>query len=890
VSTLPTGTVTFLFTDIEGSTRLLDRLRGDYATLLADQRRILRQAFANWQGREVDTQGDAFFVAFSRATQAVCAAVEAQRGLAEHAWPGGAEVRVRMGIHTGEPSNAEEGYVGMDVHRAARIAHVGHGGQVLLSETTAALVRDDLPDGVSLCDLGRHLLKDIHRPERIFQITAPGLQENFPALNSLDHSLDKLPLPLTRLIGRVRELEALKRLIDEHRLVTLTGPGGSGKTHLSLVAARKLSANFKDGVYFIPLEALSDVNFVTANVARTLGLREQQDEDALLTLKKHLQRKQCLLILDNFEHILPAVSVLAELLENCPKIKLLTTSREALRLSGEQLLPIPPMSLPSPHQIQEVDKLIQFEAVKLFVERAQAVQPDFEITVENATSIAELCILLDGLPLAIELAAARVRMLSPQAMLSIMREKNRTASLRLLTHGSREKQARQRTLRATIDWSYQLLDEKEKLFFRRLAVFVGGFNLMAAENLWGSESEYDPETPGLTVDVLDGIETLVDKNLIRPDFEIGREPRYSMLKTIQEYGLELLENHQETEVLSEKHALYYHSLARNAESYLETDEQVAWFDRLEADHGNLMAALRWASEHENAKIGFEIALPLVIFWFVRGYFREGRKILDNLLLIQDDNCPPMLRAKALDKAGFLARYQQDYDRAFTLIQESLTIRRKYQDQQGEADALASLGFIMLWQGDYTQSEKYYQTSFDIYDRLNNQQGMADTLVHLSMGNYHQGNYVSAQEKIEKCLDIWENLGDQQGVAYVLPKLGNIYLQKGDLSNAQKTLTRALTLSHDIGFQIGIATSLEGLARLATIAGNHSYALQLLGAAKAMRQQFALPMPVSEQMDLEAALRPAHQSMNDEEVQIRLKEGERANIDEFIPPVIPHHFS
>ncbi len=482
---LPTGTVTFLFTDVEGSTELLARVGSDeYAQLIDEHRRLLRAAFADAGGREVDTQGDAFFVAFPSATGAVRAAVRAQRETAATQLP------IRVGIHTGEPSVGPAGYVGLDVPRAARICSAGHGGQVVISQSTRELVEDELPDGVALRDLGEHRLKDLTRPQRLSQLVIEGLSNEFPALRTLENRPTNLPVQPTALIGREREVAAVVERLrrKEVRLLTLTGPGGTGKTRLGLQAAAELLEDFPQGVFFVALAPISDPELVLPTIVQTIGLRESGAAPLVESLGHFLAEKRLLLLLDNLEHLVEAAPSLGELLAAAPQLKLLVTSRVPVHLAAEHEFHVPPLGLPETSHLPEVSSLQQYAAVALFIDRACAVKADFAVTNTNAPAVAEICVRLDGLPLAIELAAARTKLLSPQALLARLEQ-----SLDLLTGGPRDAPARQQTLRATIDWSYQLLGPNEQTLFARLAVFAGGCTLEAAEAVCGVDDRHRPD-------------------------------------------------------------------------------------------------------------------------------------------------------------------------------------------------------------------------------------------------------------------------------------------------------------------------------------------------------------------------------------------------------------
>jgi predicted ATPase/class 3 adenylate cyclase len=496
---LPTGTVTFLFTDIEGSTRLLQGLGERWQPVLEDHNRFLRHAIRDAGGIDLRTEGDAFFAVFQSAPAAVAAVAAAQRALAAHPWPEDAQVRVRMGLHTGEGAVGGDDYVGLDVHRAARIAATGHGGQVLVSSTTAELVGGGLPDGMDLRDLGEHRLKDLARPERIFQLTVDGLPAEFPPIRSLETPTN-LPVQRTSFVGREREVARVKELLRGPGLLTLTGPGGSGKTRLAIQAARTLLDDYPDGVFLTELGPITDPLLVPATIANAVGIKTEGVRPVMDTLTEQLRDREMLIVLDNFERVLPSAPAVGELLDAGPRLRMLATSREPLHVAGEKELAVPPLALPDPDAAASPDDLLRTEAVGLFVQRATAVDPEFHLTDENAEAVADLCRRLDGLPLAIELAASRVKLLSPQAILERLEHR-----LELLTGGPVDVPARQRTLREAIGWSHDLLDEAERTLFRRLSVFAGGWTLDSAEAVADSKG-------GL--DVIELLGSLLDKSLV----------------------------------------------------------------------------------------------------------------------------------------------------------------------------------------------------------------------------------------------------------------------------------------------------------------------------------------------------------------------------------------
>src|SRR5256714_5371247 len=591
---LPTGTVTFLFTDIEGSTQLLRDLGDGYAAVWKQHQLIIREALAAAAGAEVGTEGDSFFAAFSSAPGAVRAAVAAQRGLAAHAWPAGHPVRVRMGLHTGDGVLSGSDYVGMDVHRAARIASAAHGGQLIVSEATRALIEHSLPAGASLRDLGKHRLKDILQPEHLYDLVIDGLPADFPPPRTLEARPNNLPLQLTSFVGREDQIAEIQELLGQARLLTLTGPGGTGKTRLALQVAAETVREYTDGAFFVDLSPVTDPGLVPAVIARALGVAEVAGVPILETLKTQLQHKELLLVVDNLEQLTAAGRVIEELGSAASKLKVLITSRIVLSVRGEQEDVVPPLQPPDPKATADLDAMGRSEAVRLFTERALAVQPRFRLTSENAQAVAEITARLDGLPLAIELAATRVKVLTPQQMLPRLER-----SLSLLASGDRTLPERQRTLRGAIAWSYDLLDKPEQGLVRRLSVFSGGWTLEAG----GAVAE--PER--LDLEALEGLSALVDKSLVRSIDPAAGFPRFAMLETIRQFGQEALLSEGELDRARRRHGEYFLNLALKAELQLTGGEQAAWLEQCERELDNLRGALRWAIDTGEADLGQKAA-------------------------------------------------------------------------------------------------------------------------------------------------------------------------------------------------------------------------------------------------------------------------------------------
>ncbi len=817
---LPAGTVTLLFTDIERSTQLLQQLGERYAKVLSECRHLLRTTFQQWHGHEVDTQGDAFFVVFARATDAVSAAVAAQRALASHTWPQGVTVRVRMGLHTGEPQLAAEGYVGLDVHRAARIMSVGHGGQVLLSPTTRDLVEHALPEGVSLLDVGAHRLKDLQQPSQLFQLVIAGCQASFPPLKTLDIQLNNLPVQPTPFIGRAQEVAAVTALLcrEDVRLLTLTGPGGTGKTRLGLQVAADLSDRFADGVFFVNLAPLTDPELVVPTIAQALGVREQRNQPLLDSLKDHLRDRHLLLLLDNFEQVITAAVQVAELLAACPPLKILVTSRVVLRVQAERECAVPPLSLPDPKHLPDPVALSQYEAVALFIERAQAVRSDFAMTGENATAIAAICQQVDGLPLAIELAAGRSKLFSPQALLS--RLKNR---LKLLVGGAQDLPLRQQTLRGTIAWSYDILEEAEQRLFRRLAVFVGGCTLEAAEAVCNTHGD-------LEIDVLDAVARLVDKSLLRQEAQADGEPRLLMLETIREYALERLAESGEAEAMQRQHAAFFLAMAEEAEPKLRSAEQSTWRSRLEVEYDNLRAALRWTLENQEAEMGLRLAGALYRFWRYCNHLREGRSWLEQVLAQPGAKARTIARATALRGAGFLAFSQGDFPEAHRLLEESVSIGREVgaEGRRELAHGLTTLAYVALLQGNLSAAHELAGEGVRLFQEVEEAWGTALALHHLGKATSELGDLVAARALLEESSALFHIIGDKVLLGLPIDALGLVALRQGDFAGARAHFEEALSFAREMGDEKFIADALAHLGTVALRVGDYQQAAALYG--------------------------------------------------------------
>ncbi len=775
---LPTTTVTFLFSDIEGSTRLLQELGDRYAGLLADHHRLLRAAFGERGGIEVQDHGDGFYYTFQSAKAALAAAVAAQRAVLSHPWPEGASVRVRMGLHTGEALSGETGYVGLDIHRTARTCTAGHGGQMLLSQTTRDLADDDLPEGVSLRDLGEHRLKDLTRPQRLFQVVAPDLPSDFPPLRSVDVLPNNLPTELTSFIGREKEKADVMRLLSTTRLVTLTGSGGAGKTRLALQVAAEFLDEYEDGVWLVELAPLLDPNLVPQTVASVFSVREQPGRLLTETLLAHLHPKRLLLILDNCEHLLLACATLADqLLRFCSGLRLLATSREGLGISGEVLYPIPSLALPDPRNVPPPEQLVGYEAVRLFAERAAAVVPTFEVSYRNAHAVTQVCHRLDGIPLALELAAARVKALSVEQIAA--RLDNR---FRLLVGGSRTALPRHQTLKGAMDWSFDLLSQKERVLFCRLSVFAGGFTLEAAEEIC-SEDGLDHD------EILDLVIHLVDKSFMVAEAGNGKV-RYRLLESVRQYGWDKLLERGESEGLRARHRDFF--LKK-----VEAGERFGWLAKprdVEAEHDNFRAALEWSLGSGETESTLRLAAGLSWFWDRRGYYSEGRQWLE-LALSAASKAPSPHRARAASTAGFFAWHQGDAKGVVALCEESLALYRALGDTAGTAGPLNNLAALAYRQGEYGRAATLLDESISVARGSGNRSELVRALLIRGILARVQGDFEQAKSFAEECLTLSHATGAAQN-ALALDSLGLLAFYQGDFERARLLCEEALALSRD----------------------------------------------------------------------------------------------
>lgn len=833
---LPTGTVTFLFTDIEGSTRLLEYLGDDtYGTLLGEHHRILRRAIAEHDGTEISTDGDAFFVVFTCADDAVAAALAAQRALIRGAWPPGGLVRVRMGLNTGHARLGGDSYIGLAVNQAARIASAAHGGQVVVSATTHDVVAI-LPEGASWHPLGRHRLKDLGAPVELLQLCHPDLVAELPPLRSLERVAHNLPIQTSSFLGRDEELRVGAKLLARTRLLCVTGPGGTGKTRLAYQLAAEHLQEFPDGVWVAELAAVSDAALVAAPLVAALGLRDEAGRSATQTIVSHLRNRQALVVLDNCEHLIAAAASLTnELLSGCRALTVLATSHEPLRVGGETVWALRPLALPQ-RADAPLEVLAATDAISLFCERAAEATVGFVLNAENAGVVTDICALLEGIPLAIELASARVRTLSVGQIRGRLNDR-----FALLTSGGRTIPPRHQTLRALIDWSYDLLPESERAVLRQLSVFAGGWTLEAAEAVIGRGT-------------LESLSDLVDKSMVAADHSRPNQPRYHLLETIRQYALERLVVTGEDQLVRTRHLETWLQFAEAAAPKLYGPEQEEGLQRLESDHDNLRAALLWAIESKQCRAALHLGSALGWFWFVRGYLSEGRQWLQQALTLARDSTvmeraasdERRCYAAALQTDGKLAEAQGDYTTTWARNEEGLAIFRDVGDEPGVALSLHWLGVVAVYRGEYDRARTLHEECLAIYRALGDQGGVGFSLNWLGICACHQGEYAMAHSLHREGLAIFRELGDTRNIAMSLDCLGTATLGEGDSAAARAFHEESLRVFAALGDKKSVAECLPRLAAVAVEQRQPHRAAQLLGAVEAILERIHARLDPAEQ--------------------------------------------
>ena len=882
-----------MFTDIEGSTSLAHALGGDrWSSILGRHRELVRAAVATHDGVEVLTEGDGFFIAFRRTSDAIAAAADAQRVLAGEPWPEDAIVRVRMGIHTGDGRlDADGSYVGADVHRAARVAAAGHGGQVLVSETTSSLVADELPPGVSLRGLGEHRLKDL-RPEQLCQLVIDGLRAEFPPIRSLDRRPNNLPTQLTSFVGRDGELKQAAELLKSTRLLTLTGPGGTGKTRLSLQLAADVSDRFRDGVWFVALEPVRDPSLIAGTILTTLGLVEVAGRTAREILGEWLATRHVLFVLDNFEQVIEGAPVVADLLRAAPNVSAIVTSRAPLRVSGEQEFPVP--GLPTPRDLlalSDLEKLnlrpedrrldpvaiTQYEAVRLFIARAVGVRPDFRVTNENAPAVAGIAARLHGMPLAIELAAARVKLLSPDAILERLEHQ-----LGVLSAGARDLPERQQTLRGAIAWSHDLLGPGERRLLARLSAFVGGAELDSAEAICGPETELDG------VDVLDGLMALADQSLVRAE-TIDGETRFRMLDTIREFARERLAESGERPEIERRHSSTFLVLAESLSGKLSGDEQRRWLGRIERDHDNIRAVLDRAVAAADAPTAIGAGFAMWRYWQKRGHLVEARRRLQEMADAAWSRDDPRLRARLLEALGGVCWWQADIPAMATAYSEALAIWEGLGDEREIANALYNDSFrYAVSEDDGVRDAE--RRGFDQMTRarelataVGDERGRGNALWGIGNWQYFHEADDRGITQFTEALEVFRRLGDRTMEAWSHHMLGTSLIKlAAPIEESRRNIEAAMRLFHGFGDVAGITLTLDDFASLAIAGGDFQRAARLWGAARALSAAGGVGLADFVDSQFEFYGRPnARSAIDPAELERYAEEGRAMTLDESV---------
>ncbi|MFH1183828.1 MAG: adenylate/guanylate cyclase domain-containing protein [Chloroflexota bacterium] len=919
-ATFPSGTITFLFTDLEGSTKLWEEFPEQMQGALARHDELLRQAIESNGGIVIKTTGDGFYAAFGTGQGGVAAALRAQHALAQTAWDEirPHSLRVRIGLHTGEAEKRGGDYYGPALNRAARLMAVAHGGQTLLSTTTANLVRDQLPPAASLRDLGEHRLKDLVRPEHVYQLNHPELLADFPPLRSVDAFPNNLPVQITSFIGRDRELEQARQRLASSHLLTLIGPGGTGKTRLSLQLAAETLPLFPDGVWIVELAPITDASLVVRSVAAVFGLREQMGMPVRELLLDFLRLKELLLVIDNCEHLVESCAQLVEeLLHACLKLKIIASSREALGISGETVFRVPSLALPEESAFG-LEVLAHSESVQLFVERASAANPKFGLTDQNARAIAQICRRLDGIPLALELAAARLTVFSAEQVAARLDDR-----FRLLTGGSRTALPRQQTLRALIDWSYDLLSEPERNLFRRFSVFAGGCTYDAIEKVCHQ------------LDVLNLLTQLVNKSLVAVEDD-DQEHRYRLLETVRQYARDKLVELGEAEQARNAHFDFFIRLVELAGSKLGTSEALEWVRRLDAEHDNIRAALEWGMQnhlHETL-----LAAPrLVRFWMRRGHEEEGRRFITSILERAESLPLPdgdagqrwlSMLGEAWNGGAMLAYSQGDNARGIPLAQRAVELAGKAGDQRLLAIALGFQASSTLFLGRYAEAEPLLQQALDAARASGDKtlagmplamlgQALANrepgsqvaqgyltegaallaesgdrwistmSLLSMAMGSKLRGDFADARLRFAAMGPLFQELGDRHRLNMVRSELAHINRYEGQLEKAEAAYRETILEWKRLGHRAAIAHQLESLAFIAQRREDGPRAARLYAAAEALRESIGIQMTPLEKVEYEGELSRLRTGMDEKAFTSAWAEGRLMTLEQSITYALEH---
>jgi predicted ATPase/class 3 adenylate cyclase len=932
----PSGTVAFLFTDIEGSTRLARSLPAEYESLLERHRSILREAFARHGGFEVGTEGDSFFVAFDSPLGALRAAAEGQRALTAAAWPAGADLRVRMGLHVGEATRRAGDYVGLEVHRAARIAAAGHGGQVLVSAAMAAVLGDRLPEDLALRELGEFRLKDFDAPARLHQLTGPGLPAEFPELRSVGVEQTNIPAQLTSFVGRERELAELAALADAHRLVTLIGVGGTGKTRLMVQLAAELLGRRRDGVWLVELAPITSPDLIVGEVAGALGVPGEPGREVLDTLLDFLRSKSLVLLLDNCEHVIGGAADLVDrLLPSCPSLTVLASSREALGVGSETVFQVPSLVVPAP--IGEADghvppapawfeEAAASDAVRLFVDRATAVLSSFSLTPANAPAVVEICRRLDGIPLAIELAAARVTHLSPQEIAKGLGDR-----FRLLTGGRRGAVPRQQTLQALVDWSWDLLTEADRQVLRRLSVFAGGCTLEAAAAVTRlDQDDGGGRDDGTTarLDTLDGLGRLVDRSLVVAD--PGAPTRYRLLETIRQYAAERLASAGEVAAIRGRHLAFYLGLAREAGPALRGPDMVAWLNRLDSEADNLRAALEWSFEAD-PEAAMRLSVATAAYWRSRSIGSEAIEWVAKVAGLASKLPPPapsaarertILVARVFAAAAGASLLGAQYAAGERWAEEAVALARQAGDDEALSEALTALATNMAFSGrvsearelvdemirlaerrhdwlalagvqgsrayiaatsggDLAEAEALLLRAAEAADRSRNPRVIAGIAASRGELSGFTGRLADARAWLDTAIAGYEEMGDRRLVLMTRSELAHMLRRGGEIDEAEQLYRQTLHAWQHAGNRGAIAHQLECFGFLATARKDFLRAARLLGAAEAVREAAEAVMVGTERAEYDAAKDTLRGALDATALDAAWAEGRRLTTDDAV---------
>jgi predicted ATPase/class 3 adenylate cyclase len=835
MNSLPTGTVTFLFTDIEGSTKLAQEHPALWEPLRERHHAILQSAMDAHNGYVFQIIGDAFCAAFHNVKDGLDAALNAQRKLQAEAWDK-TPIRVRMGLHTGAAELHGSDYRGyLTMARVQRVMSTANGGQILISNASAELIRGEFPEGITLRDMKENRLKGLLNPEHLWQVVAADLPQEFPPLETLNNIPNNLPIQVTSFVGREKEITEVKELLSTTRLLTLTGSGGAGKTRLSLYVAAEILDMFKNGTWFIELAPLSDPALVPFAIASTLGVREEPGRPLIRTLLDWLSNKELLLILDNCEHLIETCAKFAdEVLHASRLTRILATSREALGIAGESIYRVPSLQTPGPEDKIKIEQFEQYAAVRLFIDRARQSLSTFKVTDTNAPAVAQICYRLDGIPLAIELAAARVKALSVEKIAERLDDR-----FRLLTGGSRTALPRQQTLRSMIDWSHSLLSEPERILLRRLSVFSGGWTLESAEVVCSSD-DLD------SADILDLSTNLVDKSLVVMD-EGPEGLRFHMLETIRQYAMEKLKNSSEEDVFQRMHAGYFSNLAKEAEEHNLKPDHTEWLNRLERERDNLREALHWSAVQDQEGTFLQLCGNLWRFWGTRGSIVEGRSLLDQAVEIYEANASSLeneLIAGVFGGASELARYQGDFKRALILKQRLLEMCRQWGSERWVAAILNDLAIMYANHGNCERSLALAEEALALRRKLGRPVGISHALSGLCFAWMCYDEPQAAREAIEEAIQIARNQQNQDNLVAGLLTLIFISVRQERYEEAQRLFAEVLPLAQEMADQDAIASGIYGMGTLAAAQGQARQAARLLGIAEQIATsggfQFEIP--------------------------------------------------